>query len=580
MDISSPCIRTRRVSTFISCFAMALFASNSVLAQAPYGGDIADDRDALIDFYHATNGDDWDNNEGWLGDPGTECDWYGVSCQEQDGSVLGYGLVLVGNGLSGEIPDSFGDADGLTEFAAGYNEISGTWRMKPDSYQGLRFVFLSDTHLTGVQIESNAAPRLNSMNFQRSKLSQFPTGLQNLSLLRYLKLSFNDITGELPTEISQLQLKKLLAEGNRLGGSILPALQAMTEESDGADEQNILLDLRDNRFSGAIGEDAIAQSRVFDGWVNLCWNGMTPPNEQATEWLETEHVDRPFEQCLDKTIRDPDPSLSGSWYDPERPGEGFSIMHLDNGQTLVNWYTYPATSSETQGQAWLLGNRFLEHPGLDRLALDAPLGGLFSEGLANPGSYPIEMGGHLNLAWLENSGLFTEQDVYISDSTETIVQFEEMDQLTVLAGTTCDNQSPFQEYSGAWYNPDSSGEGFIVEVISENTVNVYWFTFQPDQSGDQAWMIGGGEFLEDGAGADPISTYSARAEVELLQPVGGQFGPAFDSEAVEARNWGSAEIRFDGNGGGHVIWDSEIEGYGSGNYSLQRLATPELADCN
>jgi len=38
-----------------------------------------EERDVLIAFYEATNGDAWHNNTFWLGPPGSERYWYGVT---------------------------------------------------------------------------------------------------------------------------------------------------------------------------------------------------------------------------------------------------------------------------------------------------------------------------------------------------------------------------------------------------------------------------------------------------------------------------------------------------------------------
>ena len=35
------------------------------------------------------------------------------------------------------------------------------------------------------------------------------------------------------------------------------------------------------------------------------------------------------------------------------------------------------------------------------------------------------------------------------------------------------------EYSGSWYNPDQSGHGFSVEVLSTERSIAYWFTYDP-----------------------------------------------------------------------------------------------------
>jgi len=40
----------------------------------------AAERIALMDLYNSTNGPNWANKTNWLGAAGTECAWYGVTC--------------------------------------------------------------------------------------------------------------------------------------------------------------------------------------------------------------------------------------------------------------------------------------------------------------------------------------------------------------------------------------------------------------------------------------------------------------------------------------------------------------------
>ena len=39
-----------------------------------------EERDALIALYNSTDGANWKDNTGWMGEAGTECDWKGVTC--------------------------------------------------------------------------------------------------------------------------------------------------------------------------------------------------------------------------------------------------------------------------------------------------------------------------------------------------------------------------------------------------------------------------------------------------------------------------------------------------------------------
>ncbi len=58
------------------------------------------EREALIALYNSTDGVNWKNNTNWLGEPGTECTWYGVICNY----ITLEGLSLSNNQLTGSIP--------------------------------------------------------------------------------------------------------------------------------------------------------------------------------------------------------------------------------------------------------------------------------------------------------------------------------------------------------------------------------------------------------------------------------------------------------------------------------------------
>ena len=61
-------------------------------------------RESLIALYDATNGDNWDDNTGWLSDS-DECNWFGVGCTS--GGIVTE-LELDDNNLIGTIPSDIG----------------------------------------------------------------------------------------------------------------------------------------------------------------------------------------------------------------------------------------------------------------------------------------------------------------------------------------------------------------------------------------------------------------------------------------------------------------------------------------
>ncbi len=56
-------------------------------------------RDILLALYNGTNGASWSDKSGWLGAEGTECSWFGISC-ENDQIVY---INLRNNNLTGTL---------------------------------------------------------------------------------------------------------------------------------------------------------------------------------------------------------------------------------------------------------------------------------------------------------------------------------------------------------------------------------------------------------------------------------------------------------------------------------------------
>lgn len=87
-------------------------------------------------------------------------------------------------------------------------------------------------------------------------------------------------------------------------------------------------------------------------------------------------------------------------------------------------------------------------------------------------------------------------------------------------------------HSGAFYNPQRSGEGVFVEILNDQQALVYTFSYRPDGSGP-AWFLGvgrieGGAILLD----------------EQQRPTGARFGNDFDAEDVDRTPAGSMSMAF------------------------------------
>ena len=126
----------------------------------------------MQEFYTATGGDDWINNENWLSELPLN-DWHGIATDEQGNVFL---LDLPENNLSGPIPTLIGQ---MTE---------------------LVLLDLSGNNLSG----------------------EIPDELANLYKLDYFNLASNKLTGEFPAWVGDLHmLDHLILDDNQLTGDVL-----------------------------------------------------------------------------------------------------------------------------------------------------------------------------------------------------------------------------------------------------------------------------------------------------------------------------------------------------------------------
>lgn len=121
-----------------------------------------------------------------------------------------------------------------------------------------------------------------------------------------------------------------------------------------------------------------------------------------------------------------------------------------------------------------------------------------------------------------------------------------------------ENSSVVPAMSASWYNPDESGHGIMLDLISATEAWMCWFTF--DDAGNPAWICAIGTV--DGA----TITFEEAFTVE-----GGFFPPNFDPENIVEAPWGSIEIVFTGCNTGVLSWTTSADGFSSGEMPLERL---------
>jgi len=121
-------------------------------------------------------------------------------------------------------------------------------------------------------------------------------------------------------------------------------------------------------------------------------------------------------------------------------------------------------------------------------------------------------------------------------------------------------------FTGSWFDPAQSGHGLMLEVLSDNRLLAFWFSFNP-QGNQQAWFGG-------------VGTYSGNAATitDVALPTGGRWIPNFDQNAIVLNPWGTLTFTFTDCNHGKVDFNS-VRGYGSGSMNLTRLTLPAGLTC-
>ena len=132
-----------------------------------------------------------------------------------------------------------------------------------------------------------------------------------------------------------------------------------------------------------------------------------------------------------------------------------------------------------------------------------------------------------------------------------------------LSGELALLQIPGSSMGGAWINPNDEGEGWFIEITSNNQAVVSWYSY--DQDGQQIWLIGLGTIGEN----------SIQIE-EMLITDGGVFAVPSSASDVDVEVWGSLQIEFSTCNNATISYQSEFI---SGSQNVIRLTTLESLRC-
>lgn len=210
----------------------------------------AAERDALIALYNSTDGDNWTYNTNWrkpgdptqFNDPGTEKNWYGVTCNTGNTYVRNINLGL--NNLVGTIPD----ISALTELQSlqlNGNSLTGTIPTQLNNLTALTVLDLTGNDLQSPLPDLGALTGLNTLKLGANQFTgTVPTWVNTLTALTTLELQGNQLVGPVPDLSALTQLQVFNIGGNLITGNVPLFLAQLTTLTD--------LDLSSNQFDGTI----------------------------------------------------------------------------------------------------------------------------------------------------------------------------------------------------------------------------------------------------------------------------------------------------------------------------------------
>jgi len=253
-----------------------------------------------------------------------------------------------------------------------------------------------------------------------------------------------------------------------------------------------------------------------------------------------------------------DGTFSGSWYNPDRDGEGFHIEMLPDDQALIVWFTFPGITDNGQTeQAWILGTGSVSGDTITILNAFKARGPEFGDDY-DVTDWVSETWGNITISFSDPDNGQIDYDGNDGSGMTLITR------VTQLADQKNATRLPVG-MSGAWYDPGTNGQGWFVEVLSDKNALVYWFTY--DENGNQSWNLGVGYF--DGNRIVVPNSSTGK---------GTRFGDSFEKDDVIRERFTSIVFEYVDCHAGMVHYET-ADGAESASLPLERITELSGHEC-
>ena len=253
---------------------------------------------------------------------------------------------------------------------------------------------------------------------------------------------------------------------------------------------------------------------------------------------------------------------------------------IDECFGAVGWYVDDVevySCEEASGARLTLVNDVINDNGGTATASDWTLTASGPTGFSGSGPFVSGgtdfMAGRYDLSESGGPGSYTASDWFCVGGTQN-----DADTITLGQGesATCtitndDVISGFQinaGHSGAWFNPDTSGQGLLLDVEpAEQFMFIAWFTYTDDASAnpfEQRWLTAQGNYSGN------------TAVLDLFETLGGKFD---DPQEVTFTPIGEVTLSFSDCGQGQMTYSFDEEGL-QGEFPLLRVIPDSGNVCN
>ena len=227
--------------TFRTQFSIVFALAASAMFTVAQAAIPTAERNALLALNASTNGASWGDSTGWNGPVGTECSWFGVTCDVGSSHVTGINLpnqnltgvlsslssftnldvfVVYLNQLSGPIPALTGLTN-LGAFDVDSNQLTGSIPVLT-GLTNLGYFYAYNNQLTGSIPDLTGLSNLAAFDVNSNQMTGSIPDLTGLSNLRFLAVYSNQLTGPIPDLSGLTSLQNFLVGANHLSGA-LPA---------------------------------------------------------------------------------------------------------------------------------------------------------------------------------------------------------------------------------------------------------------------------------------------------------------------------------------------------------------------